>query len=178
MEVIETSRLLLTPLTSDFLTERYVNWLNDPDVTRYMHPREKKETFDSLKDYLKTISENKILSWAIVLKNTNKHIGNIKIDPIDEIKSSGEYGIMIGDKSEWAKGYAKEATLGLFQYLKGNDIYAIKNITLGVLCSNILAIKFYFNLGFEVFTISEVPSQSIFCNNNSRELCMRMKLTL
>ena len=149
MEVIETSRLLLTPLTSDFLTERYVNWLNDPDVNMYMYPRNHKESIESLKIYIENISKNNILSWAIVLKNSNKHIGNVKIDPVDRITKSGEYGIMIGDKSEWGKGYAREASIELIHYLFKKK--QLSFITLGVNSKNVSAISLYTKMGFQVF---------------------------
>ena len=44
--------------------------------------------------------------WAIRIKDINnmKHIGNIKIDPIDLKIKSGQYGMIVGDKSEWGKG--------------------------------------------------------------------------
>ena len=38
------------------------------------------------------------------------------IDPIDEKRKSGEYGIMIGNKLEWGKGYAKEASKTIIKY--------------------------------------------------------------
>ena len=40
---------------------------------------------------------------GIHLKENCKHIGNIKIDPINKKHGTGEYGIMMGDKDEWGK---------------------------------------------------------------------------
>lgn len=149
METIETSRLFLKPLTIDFLSENYVNWLNDPEVNKYTYPRDYKESIESLKKYLQNISKKNILSWAIVLKNSNKHIGNIKIDPIDKTTKSGEYGILIGDKSEWGKGYAGEASINLFHHLFEKK--QLKSITLGVNSKNTNAIALYSKIGFQLY---------------------------
>ena len=48
-------------------------------------------TYNMLKEFLLKYEKNKILFWAIILKNSNVHIGNIKIDPIDKVSNSGEY---------------------------------------------------------------------------------------
>ena len=55
-------------------------------------------------------ANDSMLFWAIHLKEGGKHIGNIKIDPVNKRHGLGEYGIMIGDSDEWGKGYAKEAS--------------------------------------------------------------------
>lgn len=53
---------------------------------------------------------------GITLKENGKHIGNIKIDPISKRHGTGEYGILIGDRNTWGKGYAAEATIGILKY--------------------------------------------------------------
>ena len=55
-------------------------------------------TIEKLSNYLEEVEHNPKYFWAISVKKTNKHIGNIKIDPIDLNNFSGEYGIMIGDR--------------------------------------------------------------------------------
>ena len=60
---------------------------------------------------------------------------------------SGEYGIMIGDKSEWGKGYAFEASEAVINYCFNN--IKLNEITLGVVDINYSALKLYEKLGFK-----------------------------
>ena len=46
---------------------------------------------------------------AVVHRENDKHIGNIKLGPIDWIHRRGDVGIIIGDKNCWGKGFASEA---------------------------------------------------------------------
>mgnify|MGYP001809853298 CR=1 FL=1 len=82
------------------------------------------------------------------MKESNKHIGNIKIDPIHNKYGIGEYGILIGDKSEWGKGYAKEASKCIIDYCF--RVLRLRKINLGVVIENQSALMLYKSLGFEI----------------------------
>lgn len=144
-KVLISKRLILKPLSLDHLSETYVSWMNDADVNKYLVSGGG-YTFKALESYLKQQEEKDILFWAIHLKETDKHIGNIKIDPIDVLKKNGEYGIMMGDKSEWGKGYAKEASCLVINYCF-NKIN-LSAITLGVVKANLNAVNLYYKIGF------------------------------
>lgn len=124
----------------------YVNWLNDPKVNKYLESGGN-YTIEALELFLKEQEQKTILFWAIFIKNPKKHIGNIKIDPIDLVNNSGEYGILMGDTTEWRKGYAKEASLKIIKYCFSE--LKLSKITLGVLDKNKAALKLYENIGFE-----------------------------
>ena len=166
---LETERLLLRPLSLDHLTMTYLNWLNDQDVYKYLEVGGN-YTFNDLEKYIKEQEEKEILFWAIHLKKTDKHIGNIKIDPINHSINSGEYGIMMGDKSEWGKGYAKEASLKIIQYCF--EEIKLSQITLGVIEKNENALKLYQNMGFEQYDI--LPDKGIY----GGELCNSIRMVI
>ena len=86
-----------------------------------------------LNDYLDDLIKNPKYFWAIILKN-NKHIGNIKIDPIDFSNKTGEYGIMIGEKMVWGQGIANESSRLALNYCF-NEL-GLKKIYLGVIAEN------------------------------------------
>jgi len=108
-EILETERMVLKPLSLEHLTKEYIDWLNDEMVYRYLETGGN-YTKAMLEDYLKDVVKKDIFFWAIHLKNNNLHIGNIKIDPVNFKHGLAEYGIMMGRRSEWGKGYAKEAS--------------------------------------------------------------------
>jgi RimJ/RimL family protein N-acetyltransferase len=143
-----SERLYYKPLSLEHLSVSYVNWLNDPEVYKYLETGGD-YTIEKLEQYLKKIEESEeILFWAIHIKTNNKHIGNIKIDPIDKKHGLGEYGIMIGDSVEWGKGYAKEASLRIIKYCF--DELSLRKITLGVISENTVAVELYKSIGFEI----------------------------
>lgn len=166
---LESERLLLLPLSLEHLSEDYVFWLNDLEVNKYLETRGD-YTLEKLENFLKAQEKKQILFWGIHLKTNNKHIGNIKIDPIDVENKSGEYGILMGDKTQWRKGYAKEVSKRVISYCF-NDLQ-LKQITLGVVEDNINAIKLYEKLGFLTYAIKENFGQY----NNKWSNCLRMKL--
>lgn len=143
---LESERLLYEPLSLKHLSTTYVNWLNNDKVNKYLESGGD-YTLKKLESFLKEQEQKEILFWAILIKESKKHIGNIKIDPIDAEFNSGEYGIMMGDTTEWGKGYAKEASLKIINYCF-NDL-KLSKITLGVVDQNKAALKLYENMGFE-----------------------------
>ena len=136
---LESDRLLFRPLSSEFISEEYVNWMNDEEVNRYLESGGD-YTIEKLKDFLTEVDRNDILFWAILLKDDGKHIGNIKIDPINTRNKVGEYGIIIGDRFAWGKGFAREASQRIIDYCFSPQL-DLRKITLGVVCDNIKAYK-------------------------------------
>jgi len=145
--ILETERLIIKPLSLEHLSEDYVEWVNDVEVNKYLETGGG-YTLEVLRDFLINVEKKDIYFWAIHLKEHNLHIGNIKIDPIVEKHGRAEYGIMMGRKSEWGLGYAKEATLRIIDFCFNK--LAIRKLTLGVVKDNIAAYNLYQNLGFKI----------------------------
>lgn len=143
--IIESNRLILKPLGKEFLSYDYVNWLNDKDVTEFMSNTG--IDYEDLKIYLEKLEKSPKYFWAIIRKNDSQHIGNLKIDPVNVKKKIGEYGIMIGDKSSWGKGYGSEASIMVLNYCF-NEL-GIEKVFLGVINNNINAIEMYKKIGFK-----------------------------
>jgi ribosomal-protein-alanine N-acetyltransferase len=146
----DTNRLKLVPMDMEFACQYYVNWMNDPVVFEHLVSGGD-YTLSKIKDYIKYSQENNIKIWAIIIKEGDKHIGNIKIDPIEN--NSGEYGIMIGDRISWGKGFAKEASIKILEICF--NLLNLRQVTLGVEKENIRAFKMYKSLGFS----ADVPSE-------------------
>ena len=147
---LESERLIFSRLSANHISTDYVNWINDSEVNMYLETRGN-YNLDLLKAYIEEQYNNETYFWAIHLKESNKHIGNIKIDPINLHTNSGEYGILMGDKTNWGKGYAKEASLRIIKYCF--DEIKLDNITLGVVEDNINAVFLYKKIGFKIDTI-------------------------
>lgn len=145
--ILKSNRLILKPLSKEHVSTKYVKWMNDSEVTRYMETGGN-YSIEKLESYISDVQKNNILFWAIHIEATGKHIGNIKIDPFSTKRMTGEYGIMMGDRSEWGKGYAKEASSLVINYCF--NILNLRKITLGVISENQSAVNLYKRLGFEI----------------------------
>lgn len=149
-EKLESSRLIYEPLSLRHLSQTYLEWMNDEGVNQYLDSGGN-YTLSLLEDFLKEQENKDIYFWAILLKNSKRHIGNIKIDPISIENNSGEYGIMMGDKTQWGKGYAKEASLKIINFCF--EKLNLSAITLGVIEKNNAAVNLYKKMGFEILEI-------------------------
>jgi len=110
-------RIYLRPLDIEDLSGRYLQWVNDERIIRNMGTLYFPSTKKRLQDYLIEQLNNKdVLFFAIVEKKTGKHIGNVKLGPIDWVNSVVEYGRMIGEKSARGRGYGTEVSILVIKY--------------------------------------------------------------
>lgn len=111
-------KVYLRPLEREDLKGDYRNWVNDHEITRYIEAG----TFPLADDDLQTFFEENLHSpnsvlFAIVEKETNKHIGNAQVKNINWLHRTAGRGIMIGNKSCWGKGYGLEVVNLLNKYI-------------------------------------------------------------
>ncbi len=111
---IESTRLRLRALTPADVTDRYVSWLGDVEVTRYLEVRFTEQTVASVSAYVQQMNASPDdLLLGIFLKDAGDHIGNIKLGAVDRNHGRAEVGIVIGDRASWGKGFATEAIAAL-----------------------------------------------------------------
>lgn len=144
--ILHSNRLDLFPVTARYATPRYVEWMNDPAVYQYLDSGGD-YTMEKLVTYLETAEKKDMYFWAITVRDANTHIGNIKLDPVSEKHRRAEFSIMMGERTEWGKGYAEEASRRIIDFAFAD--LALNKITLGVIAGNLPAVKLYRKLGFE-----------------------------
>ncbi len=142
---IETERLIIDTVTEGDCNASYLSWLQDPEVNQFLESGFHQHTIEGIKQFVK--DQANAVFVAVRIKGNNKHIGNIKIAKIHSIHKTAEYGIMMGDKSEWGKGYAKEATIAVLNYCF--NTLNLRKICLGVIDLNSHAHSLYKRLGFK-----------------------------
>ncbi len=106
----EGDRIYLRSVVQEDATPEYVNWMNDSQVVQFLESRFKKYVLSDIQKYISSFendADNVFL--AIIVKESEKHIGNIKIGPINREHNFADVGIMIGNKTQWGKGYGTEA---------------------------------------------------------------------
>lgn len=144
---LRTSMIHLRRLSVDDVNARYLGWLNDPLVMAGIATAD--YTMEKLYAYVqeKTTVDNAVF-FAIIAKDTDLHIGNIKLDFIDKKAQVAELGIMIGDRDYWGRGVGFDACSLAIDY--GFHELGLRKIWLAVYQSNPQAMKLYQKLGFQL----------------------------
>lgn len=145
---IEGEKVYLSPMNLEDI-EKYVKWMNDFSTTDGLGSSTRVTTFESEKNWLINNMDKKEQQFAIVLKETDKLIGNCGFCDINHLHQKGEVGLFIGEEENRSKGYGTEALSLLVEY--GFNYLNLKNIMLKVFSFNERAIKSYEKVGFKVF---------------------------
>jgi RimJ/RimL family protein N-acetyltransferase len=121
--------------------------MNDPAITQYLESRFYPNSLETLKEYV--ISKNgdkENVFFAILLKEGNRHIGNVKVGPIDTIHRFADVGIIIGEKECWGKGYGTEAIRLIADY--AFNVINLNKLNAGCYDLNKGSIKAFKKAGF------------------------------
>ena len=89
------------------VSECYVEWLNDYEVTKFTEQRYFRHTVESTQTFVrqKDNSEGDLLFGIFF---GGRHIGNIKLGPIRFEHMSAKVSYFIGEKKFWGKGIASK----------------------------------------------------------------------
>lgn len=143
--VLYGKQVFIRFLRQNDVTQEYLSWLNDKEVMKNIATSG--YTIESLHAYVQNkINDSNVALFAICDIETKQHIGNVKLDFLDEKAMVSELGILIGDKAFWGKGIANEACKLAMSY--GFEKMNLRKIYLSVYESNPAAKKVYEKLGF------------------------------
>ena len=100
-------QIFLRVLRLNDVSDSYVEWLNDYEVTKFTEQKYFIHTVESIKTFVrqKDNSEGDLL-FGIFFDGT--HIGNIKLGPIRFEHMSAKVSYFIGEKKFWGKGIASK----------------------------------------------------------------------
>jgi RimJ/RimL family protein N-acetyltransferase len=115
---LEGKNFLLRTLFRSDATPDYLNWLWDPEINAFLEIRfNLPSSLDELGNFIENVAASSdSLLLGIFKKNDLKHIGNIKLGPINPYHRCADVGFLIGNHSEWGKGYASGAITTLTDY--------------------------------------------------------------
>ena len=146
---IESDKIFLREVRESDVTDEYYNWINDPGINQFLETRFFPRSKENILEFIKKMDGNpdEIL-FAICDKENKKHLGNIKLGPINWIHRKGDISLLIGDKSYWGKGIATESINLVVNF-------AFKSLNLHKVCagyydSNTGSAKAFEKCGFKV----------------------------
>ena len=128
--------------------EKFVEWLNDFQVTDYTGRSAKLLTLEGEKEYLQK-NVNSEANFAIIRLEDDKMIGSVSLEQISHIHRGATLGIFIGDKDGRNKGFGTEAVRLILDY--GFNYLNLNNINLHVMEFNERAIACYKKCGFKEY---------------------------
>ncbi len=136
-------------ITESDVTQTYVDWLNDPEVNRYLETRHTIQTIESCMAFVQKCNQDDSSHlFGIFLKEDNTHIGNAKLGYINHYHSTGQLSLFIGEKSCWGKGLAVEVVHGLTEY--GFNQLALERVEAGIYDENLGSLRVFLKVGYNV----------------------------
>lgn len=139
----------LRPLERADVNERYLSWLNDPEVNRFIDAAQFPQTIEKLERYVAAVEASPTdVMFAIVTKDDDRHIGNIKLGSIHWVHRHADLGLLIGEKAAWGRGHGVDATRLLLRYAFRH--LNLHKVTLWVNTENPGAQRVYEKAGFVV----------------------------
>ncbi len=128
--------------------ENYLKWFNDPEVTRYLAIYFPLNSFCE-RHYIENASHaGDQVPFDIYTVEGNRHIGNGALTQLDWVNRRCNFGIAIGEKDCWGKGYGSEATRLCVNY--AFERLNMHRVGLEVYNYNERGIKAYERAGFKV----------------------------
>jgi RimJ/RimL family protein N-acetyltransferase len=147
-KIIKGENIYLRNIELSDCKEKYVNWLNDPEVNKYLECRLSVQNIESITRFVLDVLESKdTYMFAIINKENKEHIGNTKIGPIHPIYKYTNFGLVIGEKKYWGSGLAIEAYYLTIKFCF--DILNLHRVHDGVISPNEKAFKILERLGFK-----------------------------
>lgn len=144
---LQGKRIYLRKVSPNDVNAAYYRWMNDPIINRFLESRFSPHSMETLREYVvNKLGDNLNAFFAIVLKDGDRHVGNIKLGPIDPNHRLADIGILIGEKDCWGKGYASEAISLIVAY--AFNTLDLHKVTAGCYAPNKGAIRAFKRVGF------------------------------
>ena len=145
---IKSKNIYLKSLKDNDITKKYISWLNDKRVNKFLETRHSIHTYDSISKFIDTCNKSKnIYLLGIFNSENNIHIGNIKLGPIKMEHKLASVSLFIGQKEFWGKGISVEAIKTITNY--AFDILNLNKVVAGMYIKNIKSIKAFKKVGFK-----------------------------
>jgi RimJ/RimL family protein N-acetyltransferase len=115
------------------ITEVYLSWLNDPEVTRFSNQRFRRHDRACCERYLASFQGSDNLLLSIRRRDSGQAIGTMTLY-YSPHHGTADVGILIGERTMWGNGYGQDAWNTVIQWLVAHE--SVRKITAGTLACN------------------------------------------
>ena len=118
LPIINTARLTLRDIAVDDISQDYLDWLNDKDVTRYLEIRYVEQTPEMVRAFVEErLADIESTKHFGVYDNDGKRLIGTVTAHINKHHKTADVSFVLGHSGARGKGYATEAVHGLTFYL-------------------------------------------------------------
>jgi diamine N-acetyltransferase len=147
---ISGAKVALGPLQKSMISS-FARWENDFAVTLMsgdsLRPISRERIEERFERRLRD-SNPWFIEFAIYERASMQVIGSADLRNIDKMHRTAEYGITIGEKSCWGKGYGTETTILMLDY--AFTVLGLHSVLLSTFGYNERAVRAYTRAGFRV----------------------------
>ena len=144
---ITGEKVALGPLRRDLLL-LYVKWVNDFEVTRTLAIQMRPMKFEDEQAWYERARGERDIEFTVYVRESLRPIGTTGLLHINHQHRSAEFGILIGEKDCWDKGYGTEAATLMLDY--GFTALSLHNIMLRAYSYNARGLRAYEKAGFKL----------------------------
>ncbi len=146
-ECLYSDRLILRRVVPGDARPRYLSWLEDEAVTRFLETRWHPQSIDTITEFVRSMLGDPLnYLMAVIEKEGENHMGNIKLGPINPMHRHADISYFIGERSCWGRGYVSEAIERTVDF--GFETLGLNRIQAGVYESNLAGIRVLEKCGF------------------------------
>jgi RimJ/RimL family protein N-acetyltransferase len=117
--MLKGKSVLLRPVRRSDISY-FLKWFNDPEVIQYLEmylPMTEMSEEKFIEELGTTRAKSVVLFVIEVIEGVStKPIGNCSLNEVDSKEHKAIFGMVIGEKDYWSKGYGTEATRLLIDY--------------------------------------------------------------
>ncbi len=130
------------------VSERYVGWLNDPDVMGQTESRNGGHTLESSRAYVAaSLADDRCRLWRIMHEQAG-HVGNMRLSDIISFHRRADTAVIVGERTLWGANIASRAIRLAAKY--AFDELGMLKLTAGMLATNTASIRAFEKAGYTV----------------------------
>ncbi|MBL8013214.1 MAG: GNAT family N-acetyltransferase [Candidatus Omnitrophica bacterium] len=147
-KALEGATVYLRKIVLFDVNANYHRWMNDSQVIQYLEVRHSRRNLKDLREYVSGVIESKDeIFFAICLNDNGRHIGNIKLGPINRAHGFAYIGFLIGEREFWGQGIATEAVGAVTRY--AFEVLGLHKVLAGCYANNDGSLRVFQKCGFK-----------------------------
>ena len=149
MSAFTSSRLSFRELRPEDVSDAYVGWMNDPAVHQHLETRFTPQDMGTVTAFVAAqLADPETFLFRIAQQEDDRHIGNIKLGPINRHHSSAQLSLLIGERTLHGRGYATEAIAQVTCW--GFEHCGLHRIEGGCYAENLGSLRAFLKAGYTI----------------------------
>jgi|ETNmetMinimDraft_16_1059900.scaffolds.fasta_scaffold27762_2 RimJ/RimL family protein N-acetyltransferase len=142
---MQNSGLYLSSFSESDITNQYIEWINDPEVNRYLESRHHVQNRNTVENWVRSTNSDPTRCLIGIFRK-KEHLGNITLYMIDSVHKCLRIGITVGRKDLQKHGYGAKALYVVVKYIF--EEMQFNRIEAGIYQGNDTSIKLFQKIGF------------------------------